>query len=164
MRKTMVDAMYETLGLPSYVFQRDVSGYTVDSIKDREGAKWESTRYSITALSQCTCLGYLKFKKCKHLQMLAPEDTSWVKGGVHKSIVIEELNRLKVLCKDLFPSSVDSWPEIMEGDTVLPEYIEVLDLNIDKKAEGIEVKNLHLISTLKKFGDLGQLGVRIWIK
>lgn len=153
----MLEAMGEALEYPVYV-ARDGNGRDVMDRVSNEGGRLTRKRYFITARQQCTCIGFMKFGKCKHLKMLTGDD-SWVKRGVPASIAIEETIKLIGLLAQAFGKD-NVQPIGLLDENEIPEIVKVVVITV--KAD--DLKDLGLVACLKKFGSIGDLGVMIRVE
>jgi len=118
MRKGLFEELTAIMPNTVYVFQEHPGGYVCDKLtKPDEGTEFERKRYLITGETQCTCLGWMKFRDCKHLKMLR-RDMSWVKNPPPFSFAVEEFERLFVELQKRFTS-------FAERD--LPDFLSVLE-------------------------------------
>jgi hypothetical protein len=157
MKKEILEKMRTALDLPIYVYQKSPTGYWCDKVTWQADAEtWLRTRYFLTAGISCTCLGYLKFQKCKHIAMLS-DDLDWPVSGVSGEIAIEETKRLmEVLGSDL-PQSSKLWEPDREA---IPEKVTVLTLGI---ATEDAPKAFDRISAIRKCGNAETLGISLRI-
>jgi len=154
MQVALITEMEEALEFPVYVFRETTPGMCLVDKVQKDGSKFTRDRYLIIAGQQCTCLGFIRFKHCKHLEMYKDQD-GWVKRGVMASVAVEECERLlEILGKkkglELQPIGLDN----------LPEYVKIVEISV--KHDGL--KDLRKLVSHKKFGTLGDLGVVVSIK
>ena len=159
MKKTNTREMYQEMldvaSFPAYLFMKHPAGYVVDKLfpdpDNKDG--FRATQYPLMGGVQCTCLGWMKFKKCKHLQALHGE-YDFLGDGVMAEYAKEEADRLIGLLSDKLPESVKSWK--LDVDKI-PSYVQCLSLKFTDEAPSGLVKCFWT----KKFSDGLKMGVEI---
>ena len=128
-------------GAPVYLFVDDTTQTFVDRLKLNDLGRWERKRYFVTGGKQCTCLGYMKFEKCKHLAML---NGTFEGKGVGAATACAEVRRLIELLGDHFPADAGEWLPDIES---LPAVVTAVTLKISRAKEGVE-----RVVSLRKIG------------
>lgn len=154
-KKEMYYEMLEVASFPAYLIMKHPAGYVVDKLypDPDSGDGFRASQYLMTGGVQCTCLGWMKFKKCKHLQMLNGE-YDFVGDGVMAEYAKEEADRLIDLLSDKLPESVKNWE--LDVDKI-PSYVQCLSLKFTDEAPDGLIKAFWV----KKFPDGLKMGVEI---
>lgn len=100
-----LDELYELLEFPIYIYRGKHNRYEVDKITKKE-ERFERHRYLIEG-NQCSCLSWMKIKRCKHLDWLAGNFEKF--EGVPASVALAETSRLIEGSEKLFPESRKKW-------------------------------------------------------
>lgn len=145
--KDMYYEMLEVASFPAYLFSKHPAGFVVDKLYPDENNKdgFKSSQYLLTGGVQCTCLGWIKFKKCKHLQVLSG-DFDFMGDGVMAEYAKDEADRLIGLLAEKLPESTKNWSIDLER---IPSYVQSLSLKFTDKAPD----GLHKAFWVKKFPD-----------
>lgn len=87
MTEQSFNLILKSLSFPIYVFQRTKTGYTCDklTVKDKDKKEFDRARYIITGRNQCSCIGWMKKRGCKHVNMLEEEHDGTVTVDVIKA-------------------------------------------------------------------------------
>jgi len=91
---------------PTYIYRPDEGGYTVTKMEKNKDT-YKKTDYYITS-GRCSCMSWMKVKKCKHLDWLA-NNYDRLGEGVSSEIGIDILESLQDNLKDIFPDSRKEW-------------------------------------------------------
>jgi hypothetical protein len=124
-----LDELKSTFEFPIYVVTRrdDSPQLLVDKMTLVDGKVSRPSRRFVLPGVQCSCLGWMKFKECRHLKMVEG-DYSFVEPGVPASYAVDEAERLvEAVGRKHFPGSVSGWR--VNVDTI-PEVVTGFDLNI----------------------------------
>lgn len=131
MRVAMLEDMKSVFDFPVYVFTQVGETIYADKITVEE-KKTVRDRYILTAGQQCTCLGFLKFKHCKHLKMWKNEslDCAGVPSSKAVWIAREVVQKLK-------DKGIVSDCPLIDGDS-LPEIITGIVITVEKFEKGLK--------------------------
>lgn len=149
MRKSILEDIKTLLDSPIYVFQKIATGYSVDKLILNDDSKFGATRYLLTGNIACTCLGFMKFERCKHLAMLNGHD-SWAEG-VPTSVAQEEVERIIQTIGQKMPGYPENWKIDTER---APEILKTITLSVP-----VPDKSFEMVASLKQFGNAGNLGI-----
>ncbi len=156
MRAAMLEKMAEALDYPVYVFRQDGARITLDKVTCQD-KKLSRDRY-LLAGGQCTCMGYVKFQHCKHLDMLKEEPGKWIKKGVPGYIAVEETQRIMAMLCDVLGKVAVAPLSQEEAD--LPDVVFVVTIEVTTD----DLKNLHRLVSRKDLGTVGDLGIILKVR
>jgi hypothetical protein len=144
------EEMLAVASFPAYLFSEHPAGCVVDKLgSDRKPAN----QYLITREGeQCTCLGYVKWKKCKHLKIYNG-DFEFCGAGVMAEYAKEEADRLIGLLASSFADAAE-WSLDLER---IPSYVQALQLQIASDSP----EGLKLCFWLHTFPDRLKMGVNL---
>lgn len=137
---------------PIYTFREAEVGIICDKFEDPEKFEFKRKRYIITNENQCTCLGFMKFNDCKHLQMLRG-NFDWIKRGVSGTILKDVVSDLIKHLKDTLPESASQWENIELGESITE--VKGVELIIKDQTK----KKANRIIGVKTFFNNSQLAV-----
>jgi hypothetical protein len=160
MRKALLESIRDAFDPPLYMYQKSPTGYWCDKLTLHEDAKsWIRKRYFLTAGTSCTCLGFIKHGKCKHLLMRGPADL-WPVTGVSGETAVEEAKRLTKVIGENFPKSKPDWDWKVHPDQ-LPDIITVLTLTL--KTTEVPA-GFDQLTGIRKFPMNRTLGIRLKVE
>lgn len=96
----------KSLSFPLYIFKETKVGYTCDrlAVVDESTKAFERVRYLITGRTQCSCIGWMKTKGCKHLRMLLEDHTD----SIPNELANDEATKLMEVLKGVNPDEIEA--------------------------------------------------------
>lgn len=129
----------DLLTSPTYFYLPDEDGYTVTRMEKKENT-YKKTNYLITD-DRCSCMSWMKVKKCKHLDWLV-DNYERLGEGVGAATCVAILEETLEKVKDIFPDSRYKWGI---DTTALPATINAITLPFTEPLEF--TKLVHIANT-----------------
>lgn len=141
----------ELLEFPLYLRIKTSTGSIIDKLETvKNKSYFDRYRYIVTGENQCSCLGWMKTKDCKHLKMIR-NDFSWV--GDSPVSFAKEKTRLVVqyLADQLNNESSARLLNFNESWLVSEDmdYVQSVDLNLSKVGATVPKDFTQLVSIFK---------------
>jgi hypothetical protein len=115
----LLNILKPVLEYPTYVYVREDGGYRCDKLYLESGVEKRKVYHISTGLLTapgCTCLGFIKFKSCKHVRMWLG-DFTWTRKDCSDSYVrsevdwiIEEVGKDLPGCEEWWNLDVEEMP------------------------------------------------------